>query len=63
MKTKPCPSCGSPIEIYDDLDVGYFVYCEECDSEFVLAEIDPVVLEPSESYDEMDDFYLDEDEY
>ena len=63
MKTKLCPICDGSIEIYDDLDVGDDVYCDECDREFVLTGFDPIVMELNNSYDDLEDFYLDEDEY
>ena len=60
MKTKRCPTCGGNIKIYYDHETGDEVFCEECEQEFRLLSLSPIMMESTERYEE---YYFEEDEY
>ncbi len=60
MKSKRCPACGGNIRIYYDHEVGDYVYCEECEREFLIRSLSPIRLEYLEHEE---DYYFEEDEY
>jgi len=60
MKIKRCPACGGRINIYYDHEPGDEVYCEDCEKEFQLLRVNPIVLE---AFDNDEEFYFEEDEY
>ena len=60
MKTKRCMICGGTIRVYNDHEPGDDVCCDDCEREFTLIGINPIELEPVESFD---DYYFEEDEY
>ena len=59
MKNVKCPACGGKIRIYYDHEPGDEVYCDDCEKEFQIMSIKPVILE---SFDSLDDGYYDDDE-
>ncbi|MCI5158423.1 MAG: hypothetical protein D3906_08270 [Candidatus Electrothrix sp. AUS1_2] len=60
MKIKRCPTCGGKIRIYYDHEPGDEVYCEDCEREFQLIGINPIMLE---SFDHDEEYYFEDDEY
>jgi lysine biosynthesis protein LysW len=54
MKNVKCPACGGKIKIYYDHEPGDEVSCEDCEKEFQIMSIKPVMLE---SFDPLDDGY------
>lgn len=66
MKTARCLSCDSKIEIGSKAEVGQYVFCNFCGSEFEIMDVNPIELGfafGSEDFDyEDDDLDADEDE-
>ena len=40
-----CPMCDEQISIPDDIEIGDFVDCEECDRQFEVVSVRPIELE------------------
>ena len=40
-----CPECKMRFEVEDDLFVGGYTYCPNCDSELKVVKLDPIKLE------------------
>ena len=60
MSKKRCMSCGGDVRIYYDHEVGDEVFCEDCEREYLIRSLEPVRLEPLETYN---DYNFEEDEY
>ncbi len=56
-----CPSCQTKIRLDKKPFVGFFFFCDECDAELEVVQVNPVIL--SEVVDEYGDFEGDSDEY
>lgn len=59
-----CGVCGGDIVLEHYLDRGDLIYCDECESEYVIKSNYPlrlVLIEDDEFDDEFDDEYDDED--
>jgi lysine biosynthesis protein LysW len=69
--TATCPSCQTKIRLNKKPFVGFFFFCDECDAELEVVELNPVVVsEVVEEYEDFDDdstdddyVYVDDDEY
>lgn len=61
MKIKKCPACRANIKIFNENEPGDEIYCDDCEREFRILSVDPILLEPVEVYD--DDYYFEENEY
>ena len=60
-----CSECESPLDLDEEsLDEGDIVVCNECGAEYEVVAIDPLELAPvdSDSLDEEDDDFYNEDE-
>jgi len=57
-----CKVCEEDILVDYYMDRGDFVTCEECDSEYVIKSLNPIVISLLEDDDEDEDDY-DEDDY
>ena len=67
LENPECEICGGEIVLEDGLAEDDIVYCEECEAEYVVSSLDPLVLTPldEDDFDEdseegIDEFY-DED--
>jgi lysine biosynthesis protein LysW len=40
-----CPMCDERITISEDIEIGDFVDCEECDRQFEVVSLRPIELE------------------
>ncbi len=69
--TATCPSCQTKIRLNKKPFVGFFFFCDECDAELEVVELNPVVIsEVVEEYEDFDDdsavddyVYVDDDDY
>lgn len=50
MRTKKCPYCKGEIKIFYDNERGDEVYCDQCEQEFELRSVEPIILEPLSSF-------------
>lgn len=64
-----CPACQTKIRLGKKPFVGFFFFCEECDAELEVIEINPLsVAEVEEDYEDFDDdatddyVYVDDDD-
>jgi lysine biosynthesis protein LysW len=57
-----CPSCQTIIRLSKKPFVGFFFFCDECDAELEVIELNPVaVSEVVEEYEDFDDDSTDDD--
>ena len=58
-----CKICDGEIVIEHFMERGEVVSCEECESEYILKSLKPIILTLLEEDDDYDDDYFDEDDY
>lgn len=57
-----CPSCQTKIRLNKKPFVGFFFFCDECDAELEVIELNPLaVSEVVEEYEDFDDDSADDD--
>ena len=57
-----CPSCQTKIRLSKKPFVGFFFFCDECDAELEVIELNPLaVSEVVEEYEDFDDDSTDDD--
>lgn len=56
-----CPSCQTNLRLSKKPFVGFFFFCEECDAELEVVQLNPLAF--MEVVDEYEDFDDDSEEY
>lgn len=57
-----CPSCKTKIRLDKKLFKGFFFFCDECEAELEVVQLNPLVVsEVIEEYEDFDDEFDDED--
>ena len=51
MRDKTCHVCKGTIRIFYDHEPGDLVYCQDCQREFEIRSLSPMVLEPLAPYE------------
>ena len=59
MRVETCHVCSGEILIFYDHGPGDWVHCEDCQREFEICSIDPLVLDPLEPFKLYEDSHMD----
>jgi hypothetical protein len=54
-----CLACVEDIYVGRDPKIGGYIYCKSCDAEFMIIDIDPILID----WPDEDDYYDDEEGY
>ena len=54
-----CLACGDDVYVGRDPKIGSYIYCNNCDAEFQIIDLDPVLID----WPEDDDYFDDEEGY
>lgn len=57
-----CPMCGETVRLKSTAKKGDIIYCQKCDAELEVINLDPVELDWP-LYDYADDNFEDDDDY